>query len=153
MCKFCLVASWLGGKKTTDVTKIITPENSAQSSCLNLQLVMWLVVWPKKAHCPPYFADFFDRSAATACKNLLRLTKNDHFFVSEATTLTSCLNFKLKSYPLILSLVGLFSGQPTEKAAIQPNPRPRPKKILCPKAIPPLQKAHNQGPQRKRQTR
>ena len=42
MCKFCLVASWLGGKKTTVVTKIITPENSAQSSCLNLQLVRWL---------------------------------------------------------------------------------------------------------------
>jgi hypothetical protein len=43
----------------------------------------------KKAHFPPYFADFFDRSAATAYKNLLRLAKNGHFFVSDATTLTS----------------------------------------------------------------
>jgi hypothetical protein len=29
---------------------------------------------------------FFDRSAATACKNPLRLAKNGHVFVSEATT-------------------------------------------------------------------
>ena len=43
----------------------------------------------KKTHFPPYFADFFDRSAATAYKNPLRLTKNGHFFVSDATTLTS----------------------------------------------------------------
>jgi hypothetical protein len=43
---------------------------------------------------PPYFADFFDRSAATACKNLLRLAKNGHFFVSDATTLTSYLVLK-----------------------------------------------------------
>jgi hypothetical protein len=46
------------------------------------------------AHFPPYFADFFDRSAATACKNLLRLAKNGHFFVSDATTLTSYLVLK-----------------------------------------------------------
>jgi hypothetical protein len=32
---------------------------------------------------------FFDRSAATACKNLLRLAKSGRFFVSDATTLTS----------------------------------------------------------------
>ena len=43
----------------------------------------------KKAHFPPYFADFFDRSSATAYKNPLRLTKNGLFFVSDATTLTS----------------------------------------------------------------
>jgi hypothetical protein len=52
-------------------------------------LVRWHAVWPKKAHFPPYFADFFDRSAATAYKNPLRLAKNGHFFVSDATTLTS----------------------------------------------------------------
>ena len=40
---------------------------------------------------PPYFADFFDRSAATAYKNPLRLAKNGHFFVSDANTLTSYL--------------------------------------------------------------
>jgi hypothetical protein len=43
----------------------------------------------KKAHFPPYFADFFDRSAAMAYKNPRRLAKNGHFFVSDATTLTS----------------------------------------------------------------
>jgi hypothetical protein len=43
-------------------------------------------VWPKKVHFPLYFADFFDRSAATAYKNPLRLSKNGHFFVSDATT-------------------------------------------------------------------
>jgi hypothetical protein len=32
---------------------------------------------------------FFNRSAATACKNLHCLTKIGHFFVSDATTLTS----------------------------------------------------------------
>jgi hypothetical protein len=50
---------------------------------------MWHAVWPKKAHFPPFFADFFDRNAATAYKNPLRLAKNSHFFVSDATTLTS----------------------------------------------------------------
>ncbi len=45
----------------------------------------------KKAHFPPYFADFFDRSEAMACKNPLRLAKNGHFFVSDATTPTSYL--------------------------------------------------------------
>ncbi len=46
----------------------------------------WHAVWPKKAHFLPYFADFFDRSAATAYKNPRRLAKNGHFFVSDATT-------------------------------------------------------------------
>jgi hypothetical protein len=49
----------------------------------------WHAVWPKKAHFPPYFADFFDRGAAMAYKNPRRLAKNGHFFVSDATTLTS----------------------------------------------------------------
>jgi hypothetical protein len=38
----------------------------------------------------------FNRSAATACKNPLRLAKNDHFFVSDATAQTVpmiCLHF------------------------------------------------------------
>ena len=47
-------------------------------------MVRWHAVWPKKAHFLPYFADFFDRSAATACKNLLCLAKNGHFFASDA---------------------------------------------------------------------
>ncbi|MEY3194588.1 MAG: hypothetical protein RIQ78_685, partial [Bacteroidota bacterium] len=37
----------------------------------------------------PYFAGFFDCSAATAYKNPLRLAQKGHFFVSDATTLTS----------------------------------------------------------------
>jgi hypothetical protein len=39
-----------------------------------------------KVRFPPSFADYFDRIAATACKNLRRLAKNGHFFVSDATT-------------------------------------------------------------------
>ena len=53
-------------------------------------MVRWKAVWPKQGHFSLYFADFFDRSAATACKNLLCLAKSSHFFVSDATTLTSC---------------------------------------------------------------
>ena len=53
------------------------------------KLVWWHAVWPKKASFTSYFAYFFDHSAATAYKNPLRLAKNGHFFVSDATTLTS----------------------------------------------------------------
>jgi hypothetical protein len=37
-------------------------------------------------HFPAYFAVFFGRNAAAACKNLFCLAKNGHFFVSDATT-------------------------------------------------------------------
>jgi hypothetical protein len=37
---------------------------------------------------------FFDRNAAKACKNLLHLAKNGHFFVLDATTLTSYLKLE-----------------------------------------------------------
>ena len=50
-----------------------------------MKLVLWHAVWPKKAHFPPYFAYFFDRSAAIASKNPLRMTKNGRFFVSNST--------------------------------------------------------------------
>jgi hypothetical protein len=59
----------------------------------NCNLVRWHAFWPQKAHFSPYFAHFFDRSAATAYKNQFRLAKNSHFFVSDATTLTSCQEF------------------------------------------------------------
>ena len=49
------------------------------------ELLSRLAVWPKKSHFPPYFAIFFDRSAATVCKKSLRLAKNGSFFVSDAT--------------------------------------------------------------------
>ena len=66
-------------------------------------MVRWHAVWPKKAHFLPYFADFFDRSAAMAYKNPLRLAKNGHFFVSDATTLTSC-DFIKNKINVMLSL-------------------------------------------------
>jgi hypothetical protein len=65
---------------------MIAPQTRPPNQLLKTQLVEWHAVWPKKAHSPPYFADFFDRSAATAYKNPLRLAKNDHFLVSDATT-------------------------------------------------------------------
>jgi hypothetical protein len=46
---------------------------------------------------------FAGRSGATACKNLLRLVKNGHFFISDATTLTSyevVLNVGYKNFNL-----------------------------------------------------
>jgi hypothetical protein len=43
----------------------------------------------QSGHFLPDFARFFDRSAATVSKNWLCLAKNGHFFVSDATTLTS----------------------------------------------------------------
>jgi hypothetical protein len=43
-------------------------------------LFKWYAVWSKKAHFPPFCADFFHRSETKAYKNQLRLTKNGHFF-------------------------------------------------------------------------
>jgi hypothetical protein len=61
---------------------------------------VWHAVWPKKAHFPPYFTDFFDRIAATACKNLLRLAKNGHFL----TTLTSY-DFPESGYKILFTII------------------------------------------------
>jgi hypothetical protein len=46
---------------------------------------------PKRPIFRPISQIFFDRSAAVAYKNPIRLAKNGHFFVSDATTPTSYL--------------------------------------------------------------
>jgi hypothetical protein len=67
-------------------------------------MIKWHAVWPKKAHFPPYFSHFFDRSAATARRIRFIWQKNSHFFVSDATTPTiyNSTKSKFKNYESLL---------------------------------------------------